>query len=251
MKKILCVLLSLTFLLSVSSCGVKDENPFSYGQNADGTVTVTAYKGKNEASVTIPETYLDRTVTAIGDLAFEASLMMTSVSIPDGITLIGASAFANCQRLASIDLPDELVEIGDWAFQNCKLLSEVIIPDNVTEIGSYAFKGCVGISSITLPSGLEQIGTGAFSELTSLTAYTGPIAHLDAVAKGKLSSVTLVAGAFDKIEFATFHGCEALTEITYTGTVTMWEAIDKAEGWLSSLPAKALTVHCTDGDITA
>ncbi len=249
MKKLLCILLSLAALLCFASCGGKDENPFAYGQNTDGTVTVTAYKGKNEASVTIPDTYLDRKVTAIGDMAFEGTVMMTSVVIPDGVNSIGASAFANCQRLTAVKLPDGLETIGDWAFQNCKLLTEVTIPENVTTIGNHAFKGCVGLTSVTLSHGIKTIGTEAFSELTNLTTYKGPMKHLNDMAKEKLVSVTIVASEFDKIEFVTFYGCEALTEITYTGTVAAWQALDKADGWLTSLPDKTLTVHCTDGDV--
>ena len=96
---------------------------------------------------------------------------------------------------------------------------------------------------------VHQIGAEAFSELTSLTSYTGPMKHLNAMAKGKLTSVTLVASEFDKVEFITFYGCESLTEITYTGTMEAWQALDKADGWLTSLPEKTLVVHCTDGDV--
>ncbi len=250
MKKLLCILLSLTTLLCFASCGGNDKDLFAYRQNTDGTVSVTAYKGKNEATVTIPDTYLDRKVTAIGDMAFEGTVMMTSVVVPDGVVSIGASAFANCQRLAAIDLPDGLETIGDWAFQNCKLLSSVVVPDGVTSIGDYAFKGCTGVTSVTLSGEVKHIGTEAFSQLTNLTSYTGPMKHLDAVAKEKLVSVTLVAGEFDKIEFVTFYECEVLTEITYTGTAADWQALDKADGWLTSLPNKTLLVHCTDGDVT-
>lgn len=249
MKKLLCVLLSLTMLLCFASCGGGDKDPFAYGQNADGTVTVTAYKGKNEAAIAIPDTYLDRKVTAIGDMAFEGTVMMTSVIIPDSVTVIGASAFANCQRLTAIDLPDELTEIGDWAFQNCKLLTSVTIPEGVTDIGEYAFKGCAGLTSVTFTNEVKTVDTGAFSELSNLTDYTGPLKHLNEMAKEKLTSVTVIAGEFDKVTFVTFYGCEALTEITYTGTVEAWQALDKAEGWLSSLPDKTLTVHCADGDV--
>lgn len=250
MKKILCILLSLAALFCFASCGGKDENPFAYTQNTDGTVTVAAYRGKNEAAVTVPDTYLDRKVTAIGDMAFEGTVMLTKVIIPDGVTAIGASAFANCQRLAEIDLPNELTTIGDWAFQNCKLLTAVVIPEGVTEIGSHAFKGCVGLTSVALPAGIKTIGTEAFSELTSLTSYTGPMKHLNEMPKEKLTAVTIMAGEFDQIEFVTFYGCESLTEITYTGTVAAWQALDKADGWLTSLPEKTLLVHCTDGEVT-
>lgn len=249
MKKLLCALLSLTTLLCFVSCGGNNNEPFVYAQNTDGSLTVTAYKVQNKATVIIPDTYLDRKVTAIGDMAFEGTVMMTSVVIPDSVTSIGASAFANCQRLTTVDLPDDLTEIGDWAFQNCKLLTSVVIPDGVTDIGDHAFKGCVGVTSVTLPAGLKTIGTEVFSELTNLTSYTGSMKHLDEMAKEKLTSVTLVAGEFDKVEFTTFYGCEALTEITYTGTLESWQALDKADGWLSSLPDKTLTVHCSDGDM--
>ncbi len=250
MKKNFLVFLCVLMLFSLISCGGKDKNPFTYQQTSASQLTVTAYNGKNEAVVTIPDTYLDRKVTAIGDMAFEGTVMMTSVLIPDGVVSIGASAFANCQRLSAIQLPAELSEIGDWAFQNCKLLTEVTIPENVTTIGKSAFKGCTGLASVTLPDGIKTIGVEAFSELTNLTSYTGPMKYLNDMAKGKLSSVTLVAGEFDKVEFVTFYGCDALTEITYTGTVADWQAVDKAEDWLQSLKNHTLTVHCSNGDIT-
>lgn len=250
MKKLISLLLMIALLGCAVACSTQSKEPFSYNQTTTGTLTVTAYKGKNQAVVAIPETYKSFKVTAIGELAFEGTVMMTQVVIPDGITSIGASAFANCQRLSEIDLPAKLQEIGDWAFQNCKGLTSVVIPDSVTKIGQYAFKGCVGLTAVTLPQGVKTIGAGAFSELTGLTAYTGSIDHLEHMPKEKLTSVTLVAGAYDRIEFSTFYGCKELTEITYTGTAAEWQALDKADGWVSILPQKQLTVHCADRDIT-
>ncbi len=249
MKNILCFLLMLATLLCFVSCGENKNEPFVYAQNTDGTLTVTAYKVQNKATVTIPDSYLDRKVTAIGAMAFEGTVMMTSVVIPDSITSIGSSAFANCQRLTAIDLPDSLETIEDWAFQNCMGLSSVVIPEGVTEIGDYAFKGCAGLTSVTISGNVKAVGSGAFSELTALQSYTGPLKHLQDMPKHTLTSVTLVAGAYDKIEFVTFYDCSSLTEITYTGTMAEWLALDKADGWLTSLPEKTLTVHCADGDL--
>ena len=249
MKKIICALLTLTTLLCFTACGGNNKEPFVYAQNTDGSLTVTAYKGKIQDTVTIPETYQDRQVTAIGAMAFEGTFRMTEVIIPEGVTEIGDSAFANCAWLNTPTLPDSLQKIGDWAFQNCKGLTEPVIPEGTTSVGQYAFKGCTGITAITLPKSLKTVGVGAFSELTSLISYTGPLDMLTHVNRTKLTSVTIIAEKYDQITFTTFMGCDALTEISYTGTAAEWQALEKKEGWVSILPQKQLTVHCSDKDI--
>ncbi len=53
-----------------------------------------------EGSLLIPETvkisFVDRTVTSIGDNAFSGCTALTDVTLPEGVTTIGANAFAGC-----------------------------------------------------------------------------------------------------------------------------------------------------------
>jgi len=71
---------------------------FLYLSNESGA-TIMGYTG-SEASVTVPETINELTVTEIGDGAFEGNTTLEAIDLPDSITVIGVKAFANCSNLA-------------------------------------------------------------------------------------------------------------------------------------------------------
>ena len=64
----------------------------------DGSMRVKSYLG-SAATVIIPETVNDLTVTAIGEGAFENNTTLVSIDLPDSITVIGKRAFAGCTSL--------------------------------------------------------------------------------------------------------------------------------------------------------
>ena len=63
-------------------------------------MTLVRYR-ENEATVVVPETYHDKTVTVIGESAFEGK-DLTSIDLPDTITVIGKRAFAGCTNLSEM-----------------------------------------------------------------------------------------------------------------------------------------------------
>ncbi len=79
---------------------VRPDSPFAWSVNADGTMTLVRYR-ENEATVVVPETYHDKTVTVIGESAFEGK-NLTSIDLPDTITVIGKRAFADCTNLSEM-----------------------------------------------------------------------------------------------------------------------------------------------------
>lgn len=114
----------------------------------------------------------DRTLTTIGNNAFDRCSNLSSITLPTGVTSIGTYAFYNCSSLSSITLPASLNSIGDYAFTDCSSLSSITLHASLNSIGIKAFSNCSRLSSITLPASLTSIGNYAFVYCSSLkTVY--------------------------------------------------------------------------------
>lgn len=113
---------------------------YSYIDNGDGTITITDIADDVEIAGTlaIPETYDGKTVTGIGDSAFEGNNKLTNVSLPDTITSIGEKAFANCKNISVFEIPDGVEEL-DKTFMGCTSLETITIPESVTNIKEETF----------------------------------------------------------------------------------------------------------------
>ena len=137
-----------------------------------GTYGTNSYSG----NVVIPESveYENSTysVTSIRYNAFEKSINLTSVTIPNSIKEIGMYAFYDCSSLTSIIIPNSVTRIGDGTFSGCSHLASFTIPNSVTSIDSEAFSGCNGLTSITIPNGVKIIGKSAFAGCKNLTSVT-------------------------------------------------------------------------------
>jgi formylglycine-generating enzyme required for sulfatase activity len=151
-----------------------------YEPGNDGGITVTHYKGDEEA-LTIPEQIDGKTVTRIGKSAFSGS-KYNAVTIPGSVTEICEGAFNGSVFLRHLIIPDSVVTIGEKAFNNCKLLcltlgrgvknigvwafsdnqlTELVIPDNVTFIDESAFAGNF-LEKLILGRGITVIPKKAF-----------------------------------------------------------------------------------------
>ena len=109
--------------------------------------------------------------TSIGDNAFLACTILTSIDLPKA-TSIGIFAFQNCTSLTSIDLP-AAETIGDNAFDSCDGLESIDLPV-ATSIGNGAFNMCTNLTSIDLPAA-KTIGDNAFYS-TNLKSIDLPLA---------------------------------------------------------------------------
>ena len=147
----------------------------------------------------------DKSITAIGEGAFNFCSDLTSIIIPDSVTTIGESAFSGCSGLTSVTIGNGVASILDRAFSGCSRLTninissieswckinglrnlmsdtscnkklyineeeitELIIPDSVTYIGSFAFYNCNGLTDIILSDNITHIGNYVFAKCEEL-----------------------------------------------------------------------------------
>ena len=253
----------VTFAAMVVICavcaGAETYGDFEYSVLDDGTVEITKYIGSAE-KVEIPEKINGKSVTSIGNYAFEYCENITSVTIPDSVTSIGFRVFSNCTSLTSITIPNSVTSISGEAFGNCTSLTAINvasensnyvsvngvlynkdkttiicypagkkdnnykIPDSVTEIDDYAFNGCISLSSVTIPNSVTSIGVYAFEYCASLKSITIPDS-VPLVGPGAFSNCTnltsvTIQNGVMYIGNEAFANCTSLTGITIPDSVT-------------------------------
>lgn len=130
----------------------------STGTNVDKMVVPTqviSTLNPVPTTVTIPEGY-----ERVGDEAF-ANSSITKIIFPKSLTLIGERAFENCKNIASITLNEGLENIGKKAFMSTSLTT-LKFPSTLQIIHDEAFRDCF-IYGLKFNAGLKFIGKGAFA----------------------------------------------------------------------------------------
>ena len=132
--------------------------------------------GKNafKDCTSFAEFVVPSTVTAIGDSAFDATVI-EKINIPVGVETIGAGVFTNCLKLEAINVEAKNRNYAsvdgvlyDANIQNlicCPAgkTGTVVIPENATSIGNDAFIGCTGIDVVEIPASVTEIAPNAFN----------------------------------------------------------------------------------------
>lgn len=238
--------------------------------------------------IAIPES-----VTDIGDKAFYNCSSLMDIIIPSGVENIGYEAFHGCTKLdfsvydnakylgnqsnpyivlievtgadiTSCQIHADTKVIASDAFSDCSNLTSITVPDSVTSICYGAFMGCSGLESITIPFvGATIDGTNSthFSwifgvdrniELPSglkSVVITGGASIDENAFNGceNLTSIT-ISDSVTSIGYNAFIWCSGLTDISYLGTKEQWSGISKGADW--NFSTGDYTVHCSDGDLT-
>jgi len=153
-RKWCSVALLNVFAMAVSAAQSGD---FTYATNINNAVSITGYTGSG-GDVTIPGTLDGKTVTVIGDRAFQDCDTLTGVTLPDSVTNIEEDAFTDCTGLTNVWLGAGVRTIGEDAFDSCTALTGIVIPDSVVSLGVDAFIMCGGMTNAVLGGGLTEIG---------------------------------------------------------------------------------------------
>ncbi len=175
-------------------------------------------------------------VTKIGPSAFNGRRDLKSIVIPDGVISIGERAFNDCKNLTSVTIGSGVKSIGNYAFYDCNGLTSVTIPNSVTTISGSAFSDCKTLISVTIGSGVKSIEKDAFSacyalryvHISDLSAWckidfasdANPVWYAKKLyLNGKLVTQLTIPQGVTKITRA-FSGCDSLTSVTITNSVT-------------------------------
>ena len=93
----------------------------SYRVKRDDWGNLIRISNSYSGDIVIPSTYNGKTVTAIGDLAFDDCVNLTSVSIPNTVKVIEENAFRGCESLIAVSIPASVDSIGAYAFYQAAL----------------------------------------------------------------------------------------------------------------------------------
>lgn len=161
-------------------------------------------------------------MTKIPDRAFENSLSLEEVLLPEGITTMGSYVFSGCPLLTYILLPASLHTIGDKTFQSCSSLKSITLPGTLKQMGQSIFMGCSSLTSVTLGEGITTTGISFFWFCSSLTTVTLPesFSIVPNSFFGYCSSLTAVTlpAKVTKIVAGAFAGCTALASVILKST---------------------------------
>ncbi|MGH7868132.1 MAG: leucine-rich repeat protein, partial [Candidatus Dormibacteraceae bacterium] len=128
-----------------------------------------AFVGSQVQSVEIPDTVMN-----IADGAFWNCASLREASLGRSVTNIGNSAFNGCFAFVSVAIPDSVIRIGDWAFENCGFMASLTLGSNIVYIGDEAFQGCSGLSTaITITKGSIGVDAFMYAGVTNVTLGSG------------------------------------------------------------------------------
>jgi len=170
MKKIICLILLLAFVLS--ACGEKKYNDgrpnisvapssdFKYKvmETRENEIILFKYL-KDDECVSIPDEIDGKKVTTIGAYCFSKS-KIKEVIIPDTVTEVRTYAFARCENLEKVYWSDNVTLIESYAFAYCPNLEKITIPKNLKKLGSWVFRACKKITSKELNEKLNKYSDG-------------------------------------------------------------------------------------------
>ena len=221
---------------------------FTFEENGDGTVELTAFDKEKAPStdIVIPATVSQNesgqwtegntyTVTAIANGSYNNSVFynsgLTSITLPSSLTSIGDSAFSGCSGLTgALDLSNctSLTSIGDSAFIYCSELTTLTLPSSLTSIGDSAFNSCSELTEVDLSNctSLKSIGSSAFFNCSGLTSITLP-SSLTSIERNTFSNCTSLTSidlsnctSLTSIGNNAFFNCDGLTSITLSSSLT-------------------------------
>ena len=132
---------------------------YEISDNGDGTITITSYNKSCGTEVNIPSTIKGKTVTKIGDNAFQ-NKEITKITFPDTLIEIGKYAF-HLNKLESLILPNSLTIVGPYAFQYNRI-KELNMNEGLKSIKLDAF-GKNYLTKINIPSTVTYMEGGAFT----------------------------------------------------------------------------------------
>ncbi len=238
--------------IEISSFKSTDVDSLTVPDSIDGLpVTVIGiYAGQlcKMKTLTLPDTLKE-----IGPYAFGYCPNLTTLNIPDSVEQISFRAFEECSSLETINFPDHLVKTGSFTFENTPWLNAQRKKDPLVIVNGAVIDGRTCSGDVVIPSGVKYVASGAFSRNEKITSCVVPsgvseitddmffyCSNLKSVElKGctslgimtfaycnKLTDIKL-SGKLTKIDGYAFADITATATITFRGSQSKWNAVEK------------------------
>ena len=212
---------------------------------------------------------IEQKLATVEDYAFAECSGIIEIYFPDSLERIGVGTFFNCTSLMKVHLGwSSISEIPEKAFYGCESLYRVLYPKTLKKIGAYSFcKGHPDFMALEehsieeigdyafqyynsafphLPESLKKIGVGIFADsmVIDVTWYSfySHIPESTFENCKELESVFLY-DTLTHIGERAFAGCDALKEVTYTGSKEQYEQIDGIQNETNRLLLEATITY--------
>jgi hypothetical protein len=179
---------------------------------------VCAYDG-SATTLTIPDTYNDKPVTAILPEVFRGNSTLQTITIGSHVTDIGESAFEDCDALTAVTLPDAVTYVHARAFRGCDNLTTFTIGTGFASHDDNFIVGCPKLTTLQM-SGDNANGYVCLDNVL-IHNISSWFSYFIACAPGKTGDYTIpLFGNIENIEIFPdcFSGCTGLTSITFPST---------------------------------
>ncbi len=269
MKRIVCLLLVITVMLSLCSCGSTNQGPPAdalppletddssgktgsstssdpkvvYSQTMDNGLLVEIYDDK---SLVLSRADLENDLRDDRVLAGHLNGILT-IEFGERVHSICTKAFVDFTTVKKIIFGDEVNTIGQYSFAGCTALADIRFGSAVDTIDDRAFSGCTALKDILFSDSVHALGDYVFENCTALrnVAFGSGI---ETVGNYVFSGCTqLVSASFESnVPIAVFSDCTSLESVSIDSSVQ--EIGDRAfSGWASltsvSWPKQLTVIH--------
>ncbi len=199
-------------------------------------------------TLTLPDT-----ITYIGPYAFTNCDQLQSVTFPDSLEQIAFESFRDCKSLTEVNFPDHLVKTGDYNFDNSPWLEAQRKKDPLVIVNGAVIDGRTCSGDVKVPSGVKYVASGAFAKNDKITSVSFPASvteitdnvfwYCDNLKSAELNGCTSLgfgvfaacnkltdiklSGNLKKIDSYAFTDNNSTATITFYGSQSAWNAVEK------------------------
>lgn len=214
-------------------------------------IGIYAFQQCSATSIIFPDT-----LEEIGPYAFGFSENLSSVTFPSSLKVIKFHAFEYCKKLSEINFPEQPIWTGDFTFDETPWLEaqrkkdplvivngsvidgrtctgDVVIPKGVTYVATGAFSKNNKITSVKFPASVKHMQENTFWQCSALTSVEMPgVTELGFGVFGDCDKLTdlKISGKLTKIDGYTFTDNDATATITFYGSQSAWNSVEKPSG---------------------
>ena len=213
-------------------------------------IGIYAFEARKMRSLILPDT-----ITEIGSYAFSMCNNLESVTLPDSIKRVKMHAFSQCKALKEINFPDHLVETENYTFDETPWMEAQRAKDPLVIVNGAVIDGHTCKGDVVIPKGVKYVGYGAFSRNNDITSVVFPASvtnfqqetffyceNLTSVEMPGISGLGIgvfsycskltdlkLSGKIKSIDGYTFSDNSATGRITFYGSQSTWNAVEKPQ----------------------